>query len=436
MTLTLQLAAAFFVCLLLAFLLAAAEAALTRISQVAAEEHLEEGHRGATALVTVLADSAAYLSVVAFLRVLCEAAAAVLATLAAEILLDGFWPVLLTAIGVMFVASFVIVGVSPRTLGRQHADTISLLSAPAVLWMRRFLGPLARLMVTLGNAVTPGKGYRDGPFASEAELRNLVDLAGDTSLIEDEEREMIHSVFEFGDTVCREVMVPRTDMVSIDQDRTLRQAMSLFLRGGFSRVPVIGDDADDPRGLLYFRDVAKYIHEAKDLKEAEAELVVEVMRPAPYVPESKPVGDLLREMQRDQTHMAIVVDEYGGTAGVVTIEDLVEEIVGEITDEYDRETPGVEDLADGSMRVPATMHVDDLAELFDVDIEDDDVNTVGGLLTKAIGRVPILGATGEAAGLVLTAERMAGRRHRIASVVVRRAPSSDEDAGHERQEEE
>lgn len=413
-----QLVVAFLFALLIAFLLAAAEAAIGRVSRVGAAEWRDEGRRGADALCTVLVDSAGYVSVATFVRVLAESAAAVLATIATGELLDGFWPVLLTAIGVMLVASFVIGGVSPRTLGRQHAEPVALLAAGPLVWLRRLLGPFARLLVALANAVTPGKGYRDGPFDSEAELRDLVDLAGDSALIENEEREMIHSVFELGDTVAREVMVPRTDMVSIDDDKTLRAAMALFLHNGFSRVPVLGEDADDPRGLLYFRDVARRLHD--DPAEGTAP-VTEVMRPVPYVPDSKPVNALLREMQRDQTHMAIVVDEYGGTAGLVTIEDLLEEIVGEISDEYDREGPGVEELEHGVFRVPATMHIDDLGELFDVEFDEEDVDTVGGLLTKAIGRVPNLGSTGQVGGLVMSAERMARRQHRIASVVVRRA---------------
>jgi len=265
--------------------------------------------------------------------------------------------------------------------------------------------------------VTPGRGFRDGPFDSEAELRDLVDMAEEALLIESGERQMIHSVFELGDTLVREVMVPRTDMVTMDHDKTLRQAMSLFLRSGFSRIPVLGDGPDDVLGLLYFKDVARRVY--GDAKAAKLP-VKHHMRPARYTPESKPIDDLLREMQRDQNHFAIVIDEYGGTAGLVTLEDILEEIVGEIDDEYDREAPGVEPLSDGSTRVPATMHVDDLAELFDVTLDEDEVDTVGGLLGKTIGLVPIPGSSGEVAGLSLTAERMAGRRNRIDTVIVRR----------------
>ncbi|MGL5930624.1 MAG: hemolysin family protein, partial [Dermatophilaceae bacterium] len=223
--------------------------------------------------------------------------------------------------------------------------------------------------------------------------------------------------FDLGDTVAREVMVPRTDMVTVPDDRRCRQAMNLFIRSGFSRIPVVGDDVDDVLGLLYLKDVVRRLNADPSAREV---VVTELMRPMPFVPESKPVDDLLREMQRDQTHFAVVVDEYGGTAGLVTIEDILEEIVGEITDEYDRETPEVEPLGDGRVRVSATMHVDDLAELFEVDLDDDEVDTVGGLIGKVSGRVPILGSTAEVAGLLLTAERMSGRRHRVATVLVER----------------
>jgi CBS domain containing-hemolysin-like protein len=377
-------------------------------------------------------DTAAYLSVLSFLRVIAESTVAVMVTLAVVDRVEGTWQPFLVAIAIMALISFAVVGVSPGTLGAQHSTPVALAAAPTTVWLRRVLGPFSRLLIALTNAVTPGKGFRDGPFESEGELRDLVDMARDSSLIEAEEREMIHSVFELGDTLAREVMVPRTDMVAIDDDRTCRQAMSLFLRSGFSRMPVLGDDVDDVVGLLYLKDVIRRLNADP---EAGTVAVTELMRPMPFVPESKPVDDLLREMQRDQSHFAVVVDEYGGTAGLVTIEDILEEIVGEITDEYDREAPEVEDLGGGRVRVTATMHVDDLAELFDVDLDEDEVDTVGGLIGKTIGRVPILGSTCEVAGLRLTAERMSGRRHRIATVVVERvepaqgAPEVEERAG-------
>ena len=410
---------------LVAYHIATAEAAFQRMSRARAHELLDEGRPGAKALVRVVGDTAAYLSVLSFLRVIAESTVAVAVTLAVTDYVDGTTEGFLVAIGIMALISFAVVGVSPGTLGVQHSTRVSLAAAPTTVWLRRVLGPFSRLLIALTNAVTPGKGFRDGPFESESELREYVDMARDSALIEAGEREMIHSVFELGDTLTREVMVPRTDMVAIDEDRMCRQAMSLFLRSGYSRIPVLGKDVDDVVGLLYLKDVIRRLNADP---EAGSVPVTELMRPMPFVPESKPVDDLLREMQRDQTHFAVVVDEYGGTAGLVTIEDILEEIVGEITDEYDREAPEVEDLGDGRVRVSATMHVDDLGELYDVDLDEDEVDTVGGLIGKTIGRVPILGSTCEVAGLRLTAERMSGRRHRIATVVVERAEPALADA--------
>jgi CBS domain containing-hemolysin-like protein len=401
----------------LAFLISMAESAFQRMSRVRAEELEDEGRPGATALVRVVGDTAAYLSVLSFLRVIAESTVAVMVTLAAVDAVEGTALPFLVAIGVMALISFAIVGVSPGTLGRQHSTRVALLAAPVAIWLRRVLGPFSRLLIALTNAVTPGTGFRDGPFESESELRDLVDVARDNRLIEADERAMIHSVFELGDTYTRAVMVPRTDMVAIEDDRLLRQAMKLFLRSGFSRIPVVGDSLDDVVGILYLKDVIERTNADPD---AETLPVTELMRPARFVPESKPVDALLREMQLEQTHLGVVVDEYGGTAGIVTIEDILEEIVGEITDEYDREAPEVEVLPDGRIRVAATMHVDDLVELFDLDLDEDEVDTVGGLIGKATGLVPILGSTCEVAGLRLTAERMSGRRHRVATVLVER----------------
>jgi CBS domain containing-hemolysin-like protein len=413
-----RLALAVVLLVVLAAALAAAEASISRVTRLRAEQLVEDGRRGSASLLTVVSTSGPYLSVSTFVRVVCESFAAVFVTIMSTRAFDRQWVALGVAAAVMVVASFVLVGVSPRTLGRQHAEVVALASAPVLLLLSRLLGPVARLLVAVGNAVTPGRGFRDGPFANEAELRELLDLAGENAVIEADEQEMLHSVFELGDTIVREVMVPRTDMVTIEREKVLRQALSLFLRSGFSRIPVVGEGgADDVLGMLYLKDVTRRVF--REAKAEQSVLVTDVMRPVLYVPESKPVDDLMREMQRDQTHVAIVIDEYGGTAGLVTIEDVIEEIVGEITDEYDREDAAVEVLDDGTVRVRSTLHVDELGELFDLDLDDEDVDTVGGLLSKALGRVPIPGAQAVVEGLELTAERPAGRRHRIATVVVR-----------------
>ncbi len=408
---------------LIAFLLSAAETALQRMSRSRMEQLREEGRAGSQALARIVGEPGPYLAVAAFGRVTAEALTAVAVAVAVDTQTNSHWQTTLIAVAIMVLISFVLVGVSPRTLGRQHVDTVSLLAAPIVTMLRFVLGPFAKVLVVFGNAVTPGRGYAEGPFASEAELRDLVDLAGETSVIEAGEQEMIHSIFELGDTVAREVMVPRPDMVTTHRDKTLRQAMSLFLRSGFSRVPVIGDGSDDVLGLLYFKDVAREVN-ARGVK-AESIRVTEVMRAVHRVPDSKPVDGLLREMQQQRLHFAMVIDEYGGTAGLITIEDILEEIVGEITDEYDRDVFEVAYLDDGSVRVPASMPVDDLADMFDTTIEIEDVDSVGGLLAATVGMVPIVGSSAEVAGLSLTAERMAGRRRRVATVLVSRITAQD-----------
>ncbi|MDQ1600014.1 MAG: magnesium and cobalt exporter, family [Actinomycetota bacterium] len=410
---------------IVAGLLAGAEAALSRVSRVAAEDLVKEGRRGANRLQQVLEDPARYLNLLTLLRVTAELVATVLVTVAALDIFDTRWQAVLVASASMVLVSYIAIGVSPRTLGRQHPAPVALAAARFVHPLARVLGPLPQLLILVGNALTPGKGFSEGPFASEAELRELVDLAEENQLIEDRERVMIHSVFELGDTIVREVMVPRTDVVFIERTKTLRQALSLALRSGFSRIPVIGEGTDDVVGVAYLKDLVRrtYVH-----REGESiERVDSVMRPAIFVPESKPVDELLREMQAQQTHVAIVVDEYGGTAGLVTIEDVLEEIVGEITDEYDVEAPLVDELPDGSLRVSARLHLDELSERLDVELEDDDVDTVGGLLAKHLGRVPIPGAQVWLHGIELTAESAQGRRNRIGTVLVRRAAAESDD---------
>jgi len=323
------------------------------------------------------------------------------------------------------IVSFVFVGVGPRTVGRQHPQRIALLGARPLYLITRVLGPLPQLLIIVGNAITPGRGFTEGPFASEAELRELVDLAEASKVIESGEREMIHSVFELGDTMVREVMVPRTEVVFIERYKTLRQAMSLALRSGYSRIPVAGENIDDIVGFAYLKDITKRVFDKHDAEQTEK--VDSVMRPVLYVPDSKPVDELLREMQAERKHVAVVVDEYGGTAGLVTIEDILEEIVGEITDEYDVAEADVQHLSNGVVRVPSRFSVGDLEELTGVAVVDDDVDTVGGLIAKHLGRVPIAGSTVEFAGLRFEAEAPVGRRNRIGTVLIERL-ESDADA--------
>ncbi|MFJ5804996.1 hemolysin family protein [Streptomyces sp. NBC_01426] len=406
-----------------AWFAACAESGIARISAFRAEQAVREGRRGSAKLLQVSADPTRYLNVALLVRVTCEMAAGVLVT---YVCLDEFgdtWTALLVAIGVMVLVSFVAVGVSPRTIGRQHPLNTATAAAYVLVPLARVMGPIPQLLILLGNALTPGKGFRKGPFASEAELRAMVDLAEKESLIEDDERRMVHQVFELGDTLVREVMVPRTDLICIERYKTIRQATTLALRSGFSRIPVTGENEDDIVGIVYLKDLVRKTHISR---EAESDLVSTAMRPAVFVPDTKNAGDLLREMQSVRNHVAVVIDEYGGTAGIVTIEDILEEIVGEITDEYDRELPPVEDLGADRYRVTARLDITDLGELFGVEaFDDEDVETVGGLLAKALGRVPIAGASAivdlpepDGRPLRLTAESPAGRRNKIVTVLV------------------
>jgi len=267
-------------------------------------------------------------------------------------------------------------------------------------------------------------------FNSEADLRKLVDQAGERSIIADSQREMIQSVLDLGETLVRELMVPRTDIVWIEGNRTLRQGLSLALRSGFTRIPVIAENLDDVIGIAYVKDLARRVHEHHESEQSET--VAEHLRSATFVPENKTAADLLKEMQRDQIHMAIVIDEYGGTAGLITIEDILEEIVGEIADEYDDEAEEVEWITTAQARVSARLNIDDFADAFKIDLEDsarEDVDSVGGLLAKHLGRVPIPGSEITIAGWNLVAERPVGRRHRIATVLATKAqPTLDESA--------
>ena len=415
---------------LLAGLFASTEAALSAMSKARVEELVKDGRRGAARLEPIMADPPRYVNTTLLLRVLCETTATVIVTLVVVHLLEPTWVQVLTAAGVMLVVSYMVVGVGPRTVGRQHAERVAILMARPVALLTAILGPIPQLLIMIGNALTPGRGFREGPFASEAELRELVDLAEQSRLIESDESRMIHSVFELGDTLVREVMVPRTDMIFIERHKRLRQMMSLALRSGFSRIPVIGEDLDDVIGIAYLKDVTKRVF---DRHEAEStERIESVMRPVMFIPDSKPAADLMREMQAQRMHVAVVVDEYGGTAGLITIEDILEEIVGEITDEYDVEPEMVEHLSGGAVRISSRMPLDDAGELFGVELEDEDVETIGGLMAKHLGKVPIPGAEVTCQGLHLLAESRAGRRNKVVTVVVTPVTAQDEGPGEQR----
>ncbi len=401
---------------------ASAEAALARISRAGAKELGRGAGEGSTPLQVVLADVQRYLSVLVLVRIAAGLSATMLVVAVLLHWLGHGWRAFVVTAAVMTVVIYVAAGIVPRSLGQRSAVRVATAAASVLAPLMRLLGPLPRLLLSPGSAASRG-----GPPGSEEDLRGLVDLLEQRQVIQPDERAMIHSVFELGDTIVREVMVPRTDMVFVERGKTLRQALSLALRSGFSRIPVIGENEDDIVGTAYLKDIVTRSYEHREGESVEK--VDSIMRPATFVPESKPIDALLREMQARQIHLAIVIDEYGGTAGLVTIEDILEEIVGEIADEYDKEQPPVEWLGEGRARVTARLPVEELAEVFGVRIEAEDVETVGGLLAQRLGRVPIAGSVATVAGLRLTAESLAGRRNRIGTVTVERAASAGNGGG-------
>lgn len=414
--------------MVLAGLLTAAESAYGYLPRHEAEALLKS--KAGKPLRRILQHPVAHMHALRFWRVWFEMATAVTVATLFQLVLDNLWLAGLLATVVMAGIGFVLVGVSPRQIGRKHVTGVVVLTAGLVRALRVVLGPVPGWLVRLGTAVAPGTQGPDAAFFTEEEFRELLDRASEADMIENTEAELIHSVFELGDTKVRSVMVPRTDMVCIEAGTSLRQAMSLFLRSGYSRVPVIEDSADQIVGILYLKDVAAQLHSGPD--EGKVRYVEEIARGVRYVPESKAVSELLQELQRESTHVAVVIDEYGGTAGLVTLEDLIEEIVGEIVDEYDSERPEIENLGAGRYRISSRAGIDDLGELFDVDLEDDEVDTVGGLLAKALGRVPIVGSEVVVSGIVLHAERLEGRRNRVSHITAwKQPPDSGPDTYHD-----
>ena len=404
----------------------AIDAAISTVSIARVDELIRDERPGAVRLGRMIAERPRYINLVVLLRIACEATACVLLVAYLNDRVGLRWA-LIGAAAIMTVASFVVVGVGPRTLGRQHAYSFALASALPLQAISVLLAPISRLLILLGNALTPGRGFRNGPFASEIELREVVDLAQQRGVVAADERRMIQSVFELGDTPAREVMVPRTEMVWIESDKSAAQATSLAVRSGHSRIPVVGENVDDVLGVVYLKDLVRRTYYSASA--ARDITVAEVMRPAVFIPDSKPLDDLLKEMQRDRVHIALLVDEYGATAGLVTIEDVLEEIVGEIADEYDTdEVAPVEELGDNMFRVSARLPIEDVGELYDINFDEDlDVDTVGGLLALELGRVPLPGAEITSHGLRLRAEgdRDPRGRLRIGTVLVRRATGDD-----------
>jgi CBS domain containing-hemolysin-like protein len=414
--------AAVVVLFLFATFLALCETAFTRMSRIRALALEDEGKKGAARLAKLLEHPQQTLNSVLFLILLSHL---VSATLLGIVLDDVLGPAgVLVGLVVEIVLFFVIAEVMPKTYAVQHTDRAAL-GVSRFLYAVTVFAPLRLLssaLIGLGNVLLPGRGLKEGPFVTEEDLRAMADVAADEESIEVEERQLIHSIFEFGDTVVREVMLPRPDMVAIAADATVEEAIERSIEGGFSRIPAFEDSTDNIVGLVYLKDLVGRARAGDG-----GEPVRDSLRPAVFVPEQKRVAELLREMQSKQFHMAIVIDEYGATSGLVTLEDLLEEIVGEITDEYDVEAPRVEHLADGSLRVPGRTAIDDVSDELGVELPDTEWDTVGGLVFNLLGHVPDEGETVRFQQLEFRTERVQGRR--IVSVVIRPVPSEGEPSG-------
>ena len=403
----------------LASMSALAETAIVRISRAKAKGLAEDGGPRARALLRLVEAPERWLNALLFVTLVCQIVQATLTGVVASRLFGGLGVAVATFVNVIIV--FVIAEAAPKTWALQHTARAALISARPVKVLVDFapLRLLSEGLIGLTNVILPGKGLKQGPFISEEELLAVTAEAAEAEVIEHDERRLIESIIEFGDTVVREVMVPRPDMVTVNHDFRVADVMEVVILNGYSRIPVLGEGIDDVIGLVFAKDLMRAERDGR-----EDEPVSEFVRPARPVPETKPVSELLREMQSKQFHMAIVIDEYGGTAGIVTLEDLIEELVGEIVDEFDTEDARVEPVPGGGVRVSGSLTIDDANDLVGLDLPEGEFDTVSGLVLAELGRLAAAGDVVVLDHARLTVERVQGRR--IMRVRIEKAePASD-----------
>lgn len=386
-----------------AAVLALAETAITRMTRSRAAALVEQGVKGADRVLSIVENlerdlNAVYLSV----NIVQTVQAALVGVLTAN-LFGSIGVVVGIALNV--VVLFVLAEAAPKTWALQHSERAALLTAPLVQFCGRVLRLLARGLIGVANVLLPGKGLRAGPFVTEEEIIALAEEAAEAGGIEESERVLIQQIIRFGDTVAREIMVPRTDMIAMQADHRVTDMVEVAIMNGMSRFPVYGEGVDDVVGVVFSKDLVRAERDGGGERP-----VSDLMRPAVFVPETKRVAELLGEMQQSHTHMAIIVDEYGGIAGLVTLEDVLEELVGDITDEFDTETPEFELLDDGVLVNDPSMNVDDLNEEAGLHLPEGDWDSVGGLVFSELGRVPEVGDEVPVDGVVLRVEKMDGRR--------------------------
>ncbi|MHB1137882.1 MAG: hemolysin family protein [Microthrixaceae bacterium] len=405
---------------LTAAVLALAETSITRMSRSRAAALAQKDPKGGARVLRIVENlerdlNSIYLSV----NIVQTIQSALVGVLAASL-----FGALGVAIGIIVnvLVLFVVAEAAPKTWALQHTERAALLTAPLVEFSGWILRIPARALIGVANIILPGKGLKKGPFVTEEEILALAEEAAEHSVIEESERELIESIINFGDTVAREIMVPRTDMVTAGADATVSELIDMAIDKGLSRFPVYGQNTDDIEGVVYVKDAMRVEREG-----GGARSVMELIRPALFVPETKQVADLLAEMQASHNHLAIVVDEYGGTAGLATLEDLLEELVGEIHDEFDDDIPLVETLPNGDVLVNATINVDDINDELDLELPEGNWDSLGGLVFGLLGRVPVAGDCVETPGARIIVERVDGRRVvRVRLVRVESAQASDE----------
>ena len=403
--------------------LATAESSLTRMTRVRAIALEEDGRRNATMLVRIESDPPRFLNSIYLCVMLVQNGSAILVAILAQRTWGGGAAVTVASL-VFTLLYFVLVEAASKTFGIQHSDRAALALTPLVFFLGRALVGPTRLLIGMANVVLPGKGMKQGPFVSEGDIRSMAEVGSEEGSIDEGEKQLIHSIFEFGDTIVREVMVPRPDIIAIEHDRKLRDVQALVLEHGISRIPVFREDMDDVVGIVFAKDVLKALHQGMhDMPLAD------VVRDARFVPESKRVAELLREMQKEKFHLALVTDEHGSVSGLVSLEDLLEELVGDISDEYDKEEPELVPLGDGVFRVSGKASIDDVNEVLAVELPDEEWDTVAGLVLDLFGRIPKGGEQVEFQGLRFRAEEIIGRR--VATVVITRMPNEDGEARRE-----
>ncbi len=399
--------------------MALAETAILTVTVVQARRMEEEGRRGAVALGKILKKRSDFLTTILLLTLVTNLTATSIASTLAYRSFKSWGAVLATA--VMTIIIFIYCEVAPKTYAVRYADKMAVRVAGPVVFLGTVFGPIVHLLARVAILSMRLVGIRvkePGPYMTEEELMTAVEISEEEGVIKEEEKRLIHHIFEFGDTIVREVMMPRPDMVCLEENVALDKAIDTVVKAGHSRFPVFKDNIDNIVGILYARDLL-----AMAARKTTGRAVRDLMRPAIFVPETKRVADLLREIQKERVHLAVVIDEYGSTAGLVTMEDLLEEIVGEIYDEYDAAVAEIETLAEGRLRADGRAPVDDVSDYFQVKLDYPEVDSIGGLMLELFGRVPSRGETVEADGLKFLIEKVAGRR--VRTVLITRAEKSD-----------